>query len=226
VDDPEKKKVTIDGDNPDHITWLFDRAAERAKQFNIEGVTWKLTQTVIKRIIPAVAFTNAVIAAACANEAFKIATRSSKQLKNWWAYNGSEGVYSSTTNFRKDPTTPCIVCSTEPVMFAFDRTKTLEQVIKDLVADKDKFLYLTNPSIVRKDKEEGTHMLHMTGIMATKTKPNLVKLLKDLVEEGDILFITNTAQVAAHDGMPASVSKRNYVVRVLFTPEGQTEKPK
>ena len=34
----------IDGDNPDHIKWLYDRSIERANEFGITGVTVRLTQ--------------------------------------------------------------------------------------------------------------------------------------------------------------------------------------
>ena len=54
----------IDGDNPQHLDWIYQRSAKRASEFGIEGVTMRLTQGVVKRIIPAVASTNAVIAAA------------------------------------------------------------------------------------------------------------------------------------------------------------------
>ena len=39
-DDP----VPIDGDDPQHITWIYEKATERASQFNISGVSYRLTQ--------------------------------------------------------------------------------------------------------------------------------------------------------------------------------------
>ncbi|XP_016121375.1 NEDD8-activating enzyme E1 catalytic subunit-like, partial [Sinocyclocheilus grahami] len=66
--------VGLDGDNPEHVQWVFQESLKRATEFNITGVTYRLTQGVVKRIIPAVASTNAVIAASCATEVFKIAT--------------------------------------------------------------------------------------------------------------------------------------------------------
>lgn len=58
----------MDGDDPQHVSWIYEKSVERAHQFNISGVTYRLVQGVIKNIIPAVASTNAVIAAVCATE--------------------------------------------------------------------------------------------------------------------------------------------------------------
>lgn len=60
--------VPIDGDDPQHNNWIYEKSMERASQFNITGLTYRLVQGVVKNIIPAVASTNAVIAAACATE--------------------------------------------------------------------------------------------------------------------------------------------------------------
>ena len=36
--------MAIDGDDPKHISWIFHKAQERAEEYNISGVTYRLTQ--------------------------------------------------------------------------------------------------------------------------------------------------------------------------------------
>ena len=49
----------------------------------LQGVTWQLTGGVVKNIIPAIASTNAIIAAACALEAVKLLTVCSSGIENY-----------------------------------------------------------------------------------------------------------------------------------------------
>ena len=73
----------IDGDDPQHISWIYEKSNERAIHFGIQGLTYRLVQGVVKNIIPAVASTNAVIAAICCTEVFKLATSCSASLNNY-----------------------------------------------------------------------------------------------------------------------------------------------
>lgn len=48
-----------------------------------QGVTYQLTQGVVKNIIPAIPSTNAIVAAACTLEALKMVTMCSTQMQNY-----------------------------------------------------------------------------------------------------------------------------------------------
>ena len=46
-DKPFGDGVNIDGDDPQHIQWILEKAQKRADEFQITGVTYRLTQGMV-----------------------------------------------------------------------------------------------------------------------------------------------------------------------------------
>jgi ubiquitin-activating enzyme E1 C len=64
---------------------------------------------VVKNIIPAIASTNALVSAACVNEALKLMSGCNNSVKDYFMYMGQTGIYGHT--YKSDRTENCLVCS-------------------------------------------------------------------------------------------------------------------
>ncbi|KAG0203267.1 hypothetical protein BGX28_004408 [Mortierella sp. GBA30] len=175
----------MDTDEPKDIQWLYETALARAKQYNIPGVTYSLTQGVVKNIIPAIAATNAIIAASCCNEALKLATSCANYLDNYMMYSGNDSVYTYTFQHqRKDD---CPVCSSSAIKLDFSGEKSLEDFMDYLKEKPD--VQLKRPSFA-----VGGKPLYMQAPkqLEEAMRPNLAKPLKELFSSGDEITITDS----------------------------------
>jgi len=176
---PDKK---LDTDSPDDMKWVYERALERSKTYNIGGVTYMLTMGVVKNIIPAVASTNAIVSAACVNEAVKILSFCSQTLNTYMMYMGSQGVYSHTFVYERKE--DCPVCTTALRKITVSPTTTLNELIEKL---KNGDLRLTSPSITASK----TLYMPKPPALEKATRPNLDKPLSELITSGEELTITD-----------------------------------
>src|SRR5687768_6396013 len=117
----------------------------------------------------------------------KVCTRSSQSLRNYMMYNGGEGLYTATVLYEKNP--ECLVCGTQGVPLSFPADAKLQDLVDFLVRDVHRFEAIKEPSLVRVTSE-GTDKLWMTGLLAAKLRPNLLKRLDELVHDGDTITIT------------------------------------
>lgn len=117
-----------DTDSPEDIQWIYQVALERAQTFGIEGVTYNKTLGVVKNIIPNIASTNAVIAAACCHEFIKAMSYLGPSVDNYMMYMGKNNLNVSPLQFT--PKDDCIVCQHKPLPMDVNTSKTVEDLVK------------------------------------------------------------------------------------------------
>lgn len=184
----QRKNDTLDTDDPEHITWLYQKALARAKEYNIEGVTYSMTQGVVKNIIPAIASTNAIIAAACTNEALKLVTSCAPFLENYMMYTGDSenGLYTYT--FAAEKKEDCPVCGQLAQTVQVDSNMTLEEFVASLAERAE--AQLKKPSI---RSEAKTLYVQSPPSLEAQTRPNLSKKLKELISDGEEVGVSDPA---------------------------------
>lgn len=181
---PDPNGVKLDKDDVEHMSWIFNRAVERAEKFKIEGVTYNLTMQVVKNIIPAIASTNALISALCVSEAFKVLTWCSFGLNNYMMYMGQDGIYSRTFNYKKNP--QCPLCGSDPILYKLDPDTTFELFYQKLLNDSS--LKLKAPSV--STNEDKT--LFMSGKALRKLyEENFEKKISELMSNEALLRISD-----------------------------------
>ena len=181
-----RKETPLDTDDPEHITWLYEKALNRAKEFDIPGVTYQKTQGVVKNIIPAIASTNAIVAAACCNEAFKIVTGCAPYMSNYMMYTGDDGIYTYTFEHEQKP--DCPVCGNLAKTITVNPNQTLQEFIESLGERPE--AQLKKPTL----RTEATSLYFQSPpSLEEQTRPNLSKKLSELISNGEEIGVADPA---------------------------------
>uniref|UniRef100_A0A8C7ZZU6 NEDD8-activating enzyme E1 catalytic subunit n=1 Tax=Oryzias sinensis TaxID=183150 RepID=A0A8C7ZZU6_9TELE len=145
--------TSLDGDNPEHIQWVFERAQERAAEFSIPGVTYRLTQVMWLISLRLLFFT-----AACATEVFKIATSAYIPLNNYLVFNDVDGLY--THAFEAERKENCTACSQVPQDLQFPPSAKLQEILEYLTENSS--LQMKSPAIttVLEGKNKTLYLQH------------------------------------------------------------------
>lgn len=194
----------FDADNEEDVDRMYALALGRAREFGIEGVTRALTLGVVKNIIPAIAATNAVIAAACCNEVFKIVLGTYPFLDNYMMYSGDDSIFTYTfAHLRKEL---CAVCGGSTRPFAVQRWWRLRHLVEELGARQD--VQLREPSLAT---ARGPLYMRRPEALEEQTRPNLDLLLLQLVQPNEEIVVTDPHLKLS--------------LRLVLQPEGPLEAP-
>ena len=181
----------FNADNQSDLDWLFEASLARATAFNISGVTKQLTKGVAKRIIPAVASTNALIAATLVNEAFKIATYSNPVMSNYFMYMGQTGINTQTIAYEKKQ--DCTVCMSSLNIPNLEISKC--EHLSELLVRISSELRFSSPSLVNAESGKVVFMQNPPSLRA-QLEYRLTETLESLISSGDLgemLIVTDPA---------------------------------
>jgi len=186
---PFGKNIAIDGDDPVHIEWIYKQSVARANEYKICGITYRLTQGVIKNIIPAVASTNAVVAAVCANEVFKLATSCYPPMNNYLMFNDAQGIYTYT--FEAERKEDCPACSQAPFSVEVDGESVLQDFIDYLSENARTQMKAPGVTTIINGRNRTLYMQNIPSIEEA-TRRNLNVKLKDLgLQDGQEVVVSD-----------------------------------
>ena len=195
----------VDKDSIEDVEWIYKTALERAKKFNIEGVTYNLTLGVIKNVIPAIASTNSLIAASTVMETIKIWTGFAKRLDNYFMYMGHEGLYSST--MQMDKLEKCKTCSKHVHDVEVNENESWKNILERIIqasgiaSNKEFYIFHDIDYIYRAE-------LNSKGELEIKNAIDNEKTLEELIKNKNI-FISKLFEI-----MPADDVKNIIKVRL------------
>jgi len=175
---PGKK---MNNDSAADMKWVYEQALERADTFGIQGVTYQLTMGVVKRIIPAIASTNALISAALVGEALKVSTYCGPVLSNYMMYMGQTGVYTHTFVYEKKD--DCMVCGGGELVLTRSPSSTLQELLDSL--GNNPSYQLKRPSI---SATSGIVFIQNPRPLRAEHEYKLPMTLKELVEASPPVF--------------------------------------
>ena len=195
----------VDKDSIEDVEWIYKTALERAKKFNIEGVTYNLTLGVIKNVIPAIASTNSLIAASTVMETIKIWTGFAKRLDNYFMYMGHEGLYSST--MQMDKLEKCKTCSKHVHDVEVNENESWKNILERIIqasgiaSNKEFYIFHDIDYIYRAE-------LNSKGELEIKNAIDNEKTLDELIKNKNI-FMSKLFEI-----MPADDVKNIIKVRL------------
>ncbi|GEQ66683.1 hypothetical protein JCM33374_g346 [Metschnikowia sp. JCM 33374] len=175
----------FDADIAQDVDDMYSISLERAGDFGIDNVTRSLTLGVVKNIIPAIASTNAIIAASCSNEVFKLVTSCNPILDNYMMYSGDDSIFTYTYAHSKKPN--CPVCGTEVKRVKAMKWWTVNHLI-DVLLTGQEFL-LKDPSIATAAK---SIYMSSPAHLKEQTAVNLGKKLSGLVAVGEEIVVSDS----------------------------------
>jgi len=146
----------------------------------------------VKHIIPAVASTNAVIAAACTTEVFKVATSCAAPLANYMVFNDTDGIY--TYVYEQERSESCPACSRRPQKLEFPSTAKLQEVVDHLVNSATFQMRAPGLTTSVEGRNKTLYMQSVPSIEAA-TRPNLRLTLAELglVEGSEVVVADSTS---------------------------------
>lgn len=191
----------VNNDSPDDMKWICEQAQERAAAFGISGVTYQLTMGVVKRIIPAIASTNALIAASVSAEALKLSTYCGPQLETYMMYMGQTGVYGHTFLYEKKP--DCMVCGGGELNIIRSPDSTLEELLDALGAHPS--YQLKRPSI---SSTRGVVFIQNPKPLRQQHEYKLKMSLKELTEASPPVFDVGEELTVTDASIPSKLRLR------------------